>query len=37
VAERVLLVDTVGAMARGGWSVQGRRVKVGVDEGEGGR
>ena len=29
VAERVLLVDTVGAMARGGWSVQGRKVKVG--------
>jgi phosphoribosylglycinamide formyltransferase-1 len=29
VAERVLLVDTVRAMARGGWSVQGRKVKVG--------
>jgi formyltetrahydrofolate-dependent phosphoribosylglycinamide formyltransferase len=29
VAERALLVDTVGAMARGGWSVQGREVKVG--------
>jgi len=29
VAARVLLVDTVGAMARGGWSVQGRKVKVG--------
>jgi phosphoribosylglycinamide formyltransferase-1 len=29
VAERALLVDTVGAMARGGWSVQGRKVKVG--------
>jgi phosphoribosylglycinamide formyltransferase 1 len=29
VAERALLVDTVGVMARGGWSVQGRKVKVG--------
>ncbi len=29
VAERALLVDTVGAMARAGWSVQGRKVKVG--------
>jgi phosphoribosylglycinamide formyltransferase-1 len=29
VAERALLVGTVGAMARGGWSVQGRKVKVG--------
>ena len=29
VAERALLVDTVGAMARGGWSVQGRKVKIG--------
>jgi phosphoribosylglycinamide formyltransferase 1 len=29
VAERALLVDTVGAMTRGGWSVQGRKVKVG--------
>lgn len=29
VAERALLVDTVGAMARGGWSVQGRKVRVG--------
>jgi phosphoribosylglycinamide formyltransferase-1 len=29
VAERALLVGTVGAMARGGWSVQGREVKVG--------
>ena len=29
VAERALLVDTVRAMARGGWSVQGRKVKVG--------
>jgi phosphoribosylglycinamide formyltransferase 1 len=29
VAERALLVETVGAMARGGWSVQGRKVKVG--------
>jgi phosphoribosylglycinamide formyltransferase-1 len=29
VAERALLVDTVGAMVRGGWSVEGRKVKVG--------
>src|SRR5215831_13144135 len=29
VAERALLVDTVGAMVRGGWSVQDRKVKVG--------
>ncbi len=29
VAERALLVDTVGRMAREGWSVQGRKVKVG--------
>jgi phosphoribosylglycinamide formyltransferase 1 len=29
VAERALLVETVGAMAQGGWSVQGRKVKVG--------
>ncbi|HEY1344278.1 MAG TPA: phosphoribosylglycinamide formyltransferase [Streptosporangiaceae bacterium] len=29
MAERALLVDTVGVMARGGWSVQGRKVKVG--------
>jgi phosphoribosylglycinamide formyltransferase 1 len=29
VAERALLVETVGEMARGGWSVQGRKVKVG--------
>jgi len=29
VAERALLVDTVGAMVRGGWSVEGRNVKVG--------
>jgi phosphoribosylglycinamide formyltransferase-1 len=29
VAERALLVGTVRAMARGGWSVQGRKVKVG--------
>ena len=27
VAERALLVDTVGAMVREGWSVQGRKVK----------
>jgi phosphoribosylglycinamide formyltransferase 1 len=29
VTERALLVDTVGAMVRGGWSVEGRKVKVG--------
>jgi len=29
VAERALLVDTIGRMVRDGWSVQGRKVKVG--------
>jgi phosphoribosylglycinamide formyltransferase-1 len=29
VAERVLLVDTVGRMVRDGWSVRGRKVKIG--------
>lgn len=29
IAERALLVETVGRMAREGWSVQGRKVKVG--------
>jgi phosphoribosylglycinamide formyltransferase 1 len=29
VAERALLVDTVGRMVRDGWSVQGRKVRVG--------
>jgi len=29
VAERVLLVETVGRMVRDGWSVQGRKVRVG--------
>lgn len=29
VAERALLVETVGRMVRGGWSVEGRKVKVG--------
>ena len=29
VTERALLVDTVGRMVRGGWSVQGRRVRIG--------
>jgi phosphoribosylglycinamide formyltransferase 1 len=29
VAERALLVDTVGRMVRDGWSVQGRKVTVG--------
>jgi phosphoribosylglycinamide formyltransferase-1 len=31
VAERALLVATVGRMVRDGWSVQGRKVKVGSD------
>jgi phosphoribosylglycinamide formyltransferase-1 len=30
VAERALLVDTVGRMVRGGWVVEGRKVKVGL-------
>jgi phosphoribosylglycinamide formyltransferase 1 len=29
VAERSLLVDTVGRLARDGWSVQGRKVRIG--------
>jgi len=29
VAERSLVVDTVGRMVRDGWSVQGRRVRIG--------
>jgi len=29
VAERALLVDTVGRMAREGWTVDGRRVRLG--------
>jgi phosphoribosylglycinamide formyltransferase-1 len=29
VTERALLVDTVGRMARGGWTVRGRMVQVG--------
>lgn len=29
VAERAMLVDTVGRMAREGWSVEGRRVRIG--------
>ncbi len=29
VAERSLLVSTVGRMVQGGWSVQGRKVRVG--------
>ncbi len=29
VAERALLVDTVGRMVREGWSVQGRKVRIG--------
>jgi phosphoribosylglycinamide formyltransferase-1 len=28
VAERSLLVDTVGRMARAGWSVEGRKVRL---------
>ena len=29
VAERALVVDTVGRMVRNGWSVQGRKVRIG--------
>ena len=29
VAERALLVETVGRLVRDGWSVQGRRVRIG--------
>ena len=29
VAERALLVDTVGRLVRDGWSVQGRKVRIG--------
>ena len=29
IAERGLLVETVGRMVRGGWSVQGRKVRIG--------
>jgi phosphoribosylglycinamide formyltransferase 1 len=29
VAERALLVDTVGRMVRDGWSVRGRKVRIG--------
>jgi phosphoribosylglycinamide formyltransferase-1 len=29
VAERAMLVDTVGRMAREGWTVEGRRVSIG--------
>jgi phosphoribosylglycinamide formyltransferase-1 len=29
-AERSLLVDTVGRLVRDGWSVQGRRVRIGL-------
>jgi phosphoribosylglycinamide formyltransferase 1 len=29
VAERALLVDTVGRMVRGGWSAQDRKVRIG--------
>jgi phosphoribosylglycinamide formyltransferase 1 len=32
VTERALLVDTVGRMVRGGWSVRGRTVLVGRQE-----
>jgi len=30
VTERALLVDTVGRLARDGWSVQGRKVRIGL-------
>jgi phosphoribosylglycinamide formyltransferase 1 len=30
VAERALLVDTVGRLVRDGWSVQGRKVRIGA-------
>ena len=30
VAERALLVDTVGRMVREGWSVEGRKVRIGT-------
>ena len=30
VVERSLLVDTVGRLARDGWSVQGRKVRIGL-------
>ena len=30
VAERSLLVDTVGRLVRDGWSVQGRKVRIGA-------
>jgi phosphoribosylglycinamide formyltransferase 1 len=30
VAERALLVDTVGRLVRDGWSVQGRKVSIGT-------
>ncbi|QWW20602.1 phosphoribosylglycinamide formyltransferase [Schaalia sp. 19OD2882] len=33
VAERAQLVDTVGAMVRGGWSIRGRRSRVGKGRG----
>ena len=29
VAERALLVDTVGRLVRDGWSIQGRKVRIG--------
>ena len=29
VAEREMLVESVGRMAREGWSVEGRRVRLG--------
>jgi phosphoribosylglycinamide formyltransferase 1 len=33
VAERPLVVDTVGRMVRDGWSIEGRRVRVGAASG----
>ncbi|HEV2373262.1 MAG TPA: phosphoribosylglycinamide formyltransferase [Streptosporangiaceae bacterium] len=35
VAERALLVDTVGRMVAHGWTVEGRKVRVGSSEREG--
>ncbi len=33
VAERAQLVDTLGAMVRQGWSIEGRRVRIGAGRG----
>jgi phosphoribosylglycinamide formyltransferase 1 len=29
VAERALVVDTIGSMVRDGWSLDGRKVRIG--------